>query len=104
MGAAGRRRYALVVDVATGTVVVGPREATLVESVAVPAMRWTGEPVPPVRAVLAQCSAHGEAVPARYADGVVQFSEPRPRVAPGQSVVLYDGDEVLGGARIARAA
>ena len=32
-----------------------------------------------------------------YAEGVVRFAEPRPRVAPGQSVVLYRGDEVLGG-------
>ena len=29
-------------------------------------------------------------------DGVT-FEQPRRRVAPGQSVVLYDGDEVLGG-------
>jgi tRNA U34 2-thiouridine synthase MnmA/TrmU len=27
----------------------------------------------------------------------VRFAEPQRRVAPGQSVVLYRGDEVLGG-------
>ena len=27
----------------------------------------------------------------------VEFSEPKPAPAPGQSAVFYDGDEVLGG-------
>jgi tRNA-specific 2-thiouridylase len=102
MGGAGQRRYALSVDVDAGTVVVGPREATLVDAVAVTAMRWTGgTPVPPEQPVLAQCSAHGEPMPARYEGDVVQFLEPRPRVAPGQAVVLYDGDTVLGGGEAA---
>jgi tRNA U34 2-thiouridine synthase MnmA/TrmU len=31
------------------------------------------------------------------AEGAVRFDEPVRRVAPGQSVVLYRADEVLGG-------
>jgi tRNA-specific 2-thiouridylase len=99
MGGAGRRRYALAVDVAAGTVTVGSRDATLVHEVLVPDLRWIHGPVG--GPVLAQCSAHGDPAPARYEAGVVRFLDPRPRVAPGQSVVLYDGDEVLGGGEAA---
>ena len=101
MGARGQRRYAVAVDVVAGTVVVGPREATMVDEVAVTNMRWIGPPVGADDEVFAQCSAHGEPVPARVDGAVVRFAEPRPRVAPGQSVVLYDGDEVLGGGEAA---
>ena len=54
--------------------------------------------------VVAQCSAHGEpraghGAPSRPADGRVEvrFAAPHRRVAAGQSVVLYQGDEVVGG-------
>jgi tRNA-uridine 2-sulfurtransferase len=52
--------------------------------------------------VLAQCSAHGTPRPAHVRpDGpgraLVTFAEPQRRVAVGQSVVLYEGDEVVGG-------
>ncbi len=52
---------------------------------------------------LAQCSAHGRPVPCTVRpDGdrlVVVFAEPQRRVAPGQTVALYDParpDSVLG--------
>ena len=47
--------------------------------------------------VLAQSSAHGAAVEAEFGGGTVEFAEPHRRVAPGQSVVLYRGDCVVGG-------
>jgi tRNA-specific 2-thiouridylase len=31
---------------------------------------------------------------------IATFDEPQPAVAPGQALVCYDGDEVLGGAWI----
>jgi len=51
---------------------------------------------------MAQCSAHGAVQRATFdpASGVLHWSEPRRRVAPGQAVVLYDldaPDEVVGG-------
>ena len=55
------------------------------------------------RGVTAQASAHGSpiAVVAVEECGddelVVRWLEPQRRVAPGQSVVLYDADTVLGG-------
>ncbi len=57
----------------------------------------------------AQLRAHGEPHPARVeaseADAVVvRFDDPVDQASPGQSVVLYRGDEVLGGGVIRRAA
>ena len=49
--------------------------------------------------VLAQCSAHGIVQAADFdaETTTLTWSEPRRRVAPGQAVVLYDADEVVGG-------
>ena len=93
----GRRepRYVLDVDVSTSTVTVGALDALLTDAVRVIERTWVdGEPS---GRVLVQTSAHGHALRATYHDGVVTFVEPVRRVAPGQSVVLYDGDAVLGG-------
>jgi tRNA-specific 2-thiouridylase len=95
--AAGEPRYAVDVDVAAATVTVGSAGDLLVDAVRLTRTSWAGgEPVGPVEA---QCSAHGTAHPAAWdgTEGVVRFVEPVRRVAPGQSVVLYRGDEVLGG-------
>jgi tRNA-specific 2-thiouridylase len=49
--------------------------------------------------VLAQCSAHGDPRRATFdpTTSTLTWDAPQRRVAPGQSIVLYDGDEVLGG-------
>ena len=49
--------------------------------------------------VHAQCSAHGAAQPGSFdaVTSTLTWDEPRRRVAPGQVVVLYDGDGVIGG-------
>jgi len=65
---------------------------------------WTGdEPTAPTR-VLAQVRAHGDPVPATaWTEGggvVVDLDEPMRGVAPGQAVVLYEGEAVLGSATI----
>jgi tRNA U34 2-thiouridine synthase MnmA/TrmU len=44
-----------------------------------------------------QCRAHGAPFDATVRDGVVCCVRPQPRVAPGQAVVFYDGDVVVGG-------
>jgi tRNA-uridine 2-sulfurtransferase len=95
--AAGTPRYAVDVDVATATVTVGSAAELLVDRVPLTRCSWLGdEPAGPVEA---QCSAHGDAVPAEWEgpSSTVRFGTPVRRVAPGQSVVLYRGDEVLGG-------
>ncbi len=101
-GPGGRRRYALAVDPASATVTVGQASELVVDHVEVDRLTWVGQPVPWGVPVLAQCSAHGQAVPAvlqgagACGRAVLAFAEPQRRVAPGQTVALYDGDCVLG--------
>ncbi|HEX2274885.1 MAG TPA: aminomethyltransferase beta-barrel domain-containing protein, partial [Acidimicrobiales bacterium] len=97
-GGGGERRYALSVDTATATVVVGSLAELVVDSVRLCGLTWTaGERPADGASLLAQCSAHGRAVEATLDGSVLRFAEGHRRVAPGQSVVLYQGDEVLGG-------
>ena len=106
-GTDGHRRYVVRVDVEDHTVVVGPAEAALDAVAVVGEVTWTGvPPSTPALPVLAQCSAHGTAVPAQLegigdaeAVATVRFSRPVRRVAPGQTVAFYDPaepDRVLG--------
>ena len=94
-GGGGERRYAVSVDVAAGTVVVGDEDALLTDTVELRDVSWVDRPV--TGAVLVQCSAHGVPTPATFDGNVVRFTSRQRRVAPGQSVVLYRDDEVLGG-------
>jgi tRNA-uridine 2-sulfurtransferase len=95
------RRFAIDVDVAAATVTVGPPERLRRDHVDLTTMVWALAPVD--GPVLVQCSAHGEPHPASVrpsgagATATVHWDSPRPRVAPGQSVVLYERDEVVGG-------
>jgi tRNA-specific 2-thiouridylase len=91
----GAKRYALHVDTATRTVVVGKAADLQTKSVELTGLCWVHEPVQ--GAVQVQTSAHGDALDAMLDGTTVGFAEPQRRVAPGQSVVLYRGDEVLGG-------
>ena len=90
----GPPRYAVAVDVAAGVVTVGDEADLLVEDVALTDVAWLSPPDGPLAA---QCSAHGEPRACTWTGSSVRFDEPQRRVAPGQSVVLYQGDEVVGG-------
>ncbi|WP_419945447.1 tRNA 2-thiouridine(34) synthase MnmA [Candidatus Poriferisodalis sp.] len=96
-GAALERRYAVDVDVAQRRVTVGSTADLMAAGVRLVDHRWadgafTGE-------VHAQTSAHSPARPALLdADGQLRWADPQRKVAAGQAVVFYDGDEVLGGA------
>ncbi|MET0727029.1 MAG: tRNA 2-thiouridine(34) synthase MnmA [Acidimicrobiales bacterium] len=87
-------RYALAVDVPRATITVGAQADLLTDRVALVSVRWTVAPVD--KPLLAQVSAHGAPRPCRLEADDVVFNQPHRRVAPGQSVVLYDGDEVVG--------
>jgi tRNA-specific 2-thiouridylase len=100
----GKPRYVLSVTPVTGTVLVGPAAALDVTGIRAGRPRWCGPaPVLPA-ACLAQVRAHGEPVActASVEDDclVVVLCTPIRGVAPGQAVVLYDGDRVLGSATI----
>lgn len=100
LGGAPQRRYAVDVDVEHRRVTVGSTADLAASGVKLVDHRWAegafaGE-------VLAQTSAHSAARPAFLdADGQLRWAEPQRRVAAGQAVVFYDGDEVLGGATAA---
>jgi tRNA-uridine 2-sulfurtransferase len=97
----GEPRYAVAVDVPRATVVVGGPSELRSTAVTLGDLVWASAPPASPAPVLAQCSAHGAARPATVAvrghRAEVAFAVPERRVAPGQSVVLYDGDEVVGG-------
>ena len=104
----GRPRYVLDVSPVDRRVTVGPPEALEVDEVVGVRVRWCGpEPAGAVDC-LVQYRAHGEAVAARAevcGDSLaVRFGVPQRGVAPGQAVVLYDGDRVLGSATVERTA
>jgi tRNA-specific 2-thiouridylase len=100
----GRPRYVLSLTPVTGTVTVGPAEALDVTRIRGGPPRWCGEaPIVPF-AGLAQVRAHGEPVPCTAsveADGLcVELGAPIRGVAPGQAIVLYDAERVVGSATI----
>ena len=97
LGGGGRRRYAIDVDVASATVTVGDAEDTFVTGVTLRDLSWVGDAVTPGSEVLVQSSAHGTPVPGVFGGDRVALAAPQRRVAPGQSVVFYRDDEVLGG-------
>jgi len=100
----GAPRYVLSVTPVTGTVTVGPAEALDVREVLGSRPRWTGDAPTGRFRCRAQVRAHGDAVAAEaeLVDGrlVVRTEVPLRAVAPGQAVVLYDGDRVLGSATV----
>lgn len=103
LGSAVGHRYVTAVDPVARTVQVGPLDRLLVTEIPVRDPAWAGAPPPPGQALDVQMSAHGRTVAGSWdPGGMVVLAEPVRRVAPGQSVVLYRGDEVVGGA-VARA-
>jgi tRNA-specific 2-thiouridylase len=96
---ADRRRYVVDVDPGAAAVTVGPLEALLVQHVPVRDPVWVDGAPDPYEVLEVQVSAHGRTAPATWSpDGVVRLlGAPIRRVAPGQSVVLYRDDAVVGG-------
>jgi tRNA-specific 2-thiouridylase len=93
----GERTFAIDVDVKNARVTVGTESDLLRDGAPLRSHVWAGAAV--VGKILAQVSAHGDPVPASLdASGQLTWDSPQRRVAPGQSVVFYDGDTVVGGA------
>jgi len=91
------RRYAIEVDAASATVTVGCEDDLLTDEVALTRRTWVAAPLPTGALTLAQVSAHGRARPVRLTESGMRYLDgPDRRVAPGQTVALYVGDEVVG--------
>jgi tRNA-specific 2-thiouridylase len=94
----GGRSYAVKVDIPGATVTVGPLDDLLYTDIGVRDMVWVNGPPTAGEELEAQVSAHGRPTAATWtAEGTVVVESPIRRVAPGQSVVLYRGDAVVGG-------
>ncbi len=109
LGLAGNaaRNYVVDVDLPGRVVTVGPEAATRSASTPLEKVTWSTDLRP--QAVLAQCSAHGQAASAsltmvtdRPGHLDLEWDEPNRRVAVGQSVVFYQDDWVLGGGIVRR--
>jgi tRNA-specific 2-thiouridylase len=104
------RRFVVGIDPKRGVVEVGPPERLLVSRIPLERVTWvTGEPAWG-EALQFQVSAHGEAVPGRLLQGEnprrgwAVLDVARRKVAPGQTVAFYSGDEVIGSAIASRSA
>ena len=95
--------YVVGIDAAANAVTVGPRAALDRHEVSASGVNWiSGSPPPPGSRVTAQIRhRHKEAAatitPAGSDRVTVVFDEPQAAVAPGQALVMYREDEVVGG-------
>jgi tRNA-specific 2-thiouridylase len=122
--AAGERRYVTAVDAGANLVVVGTEDELATRSLVASDPHWVDGPPSKEEVLTARIRYHGALVEARVrswprsggaptrplprdggggteAEWVrVDFARPVRAVAPGQAVVLYRGDEVVGGATV----
>ena len=94
--------YVTALDAASDTVTVGPRADLERTTLTAGGVNWIEGTPRHGCPVTAQIRHHHPPAPARVwpLDGAalrLEFDHPQPAIAPGQAVVLYDGDIVLGG-------
>lgn len=104
----GSRTYVLEVETRTNRVVVGPEDLLARRGLLAERMSWvTGRPGGPFEAEV-RIRYRGRDVPAVVepvgdTEARVEFRSPQASVTPGQAVVVYAGDEVVGGGTISAA-
>ena len=104
--AMGAPVYVTGKDMAANTVTVGPNEALFHRALVAEDVNWmaVSEPAAPLRCKAKARSRMAEQPATVYPleDGRirVEFDEPQRAITPGQAVVLYQGDLVLGGGTI----
>jgi len=107
--ALGAPVYVCKKDMAANTVTVGPNEALF--SAALRGKDWNWFPFPALTAPLrvtvktrhSQQEQSATVYPEEYGFARVEFDAPQRAVTPGQAVVLYQGDLVIGGGTITQA-
>jgi tRNA-specific 2-thiouridylase len=107
--ASARPLYVVRIDAATNTVVMGSLDEATFVGLTASGVSWVAD-APPGKNFEAQVQIRHRHTPApsfiTVADDstiTVVFNEPQHGVAPGQAVVVYDGDIVLGGGWISEA-
>ncbi len=104
--ALGQRTYVQKIDAARNTITMSPNPELFQDALMAGRLRWV-RPVPDGAQVQARIRYRHEPTAATLhfiAEGKarVDFAEPQRAIAPGQAVVFYSGDEVLGGGWIER--
>lgn len=98
--------YVTRIEAETNTVVVGKKDETYSLSLAATGVTWTGAaPAAPRRVEARIRHRHTPAAALLTGAGAtaeIRFDVPQSAVTPGQAVVFYAGEEVLGGGTIAR--
>lgn len=108
----GQPRYVLGISPADNTVTVGPKAALVVSQLVGIRLTWATSPEPQSWEGFAQVRAHGAALPAKFSyintgqnpenwHLIVELTEPTHGIAPGQAVVCYRDNQVIGSATIA---
>ena len=95
--------YVVAMDATTRTVTVGPRTAIERTTLEAASVNWiAGTPPPDRTRVTAQIRhRHADAPATLSVEGPtvarLEFDAPQPAISPGQAVVFYDDDAVVGG-------
>ena len=104
--ALGEPTYVCAKDMSANTVTVGPNEALFHNELLATDWNWLSPaPTAPLRCMAKARSRMTEQPATVYSEGFdyrVVFDEPQRALTPGQAVVLYDGDTVLGGGTISQ--
>ena len=105
--AAGQPLFVTSLEPTTNTVVVGGPEALLKSSCRLEEVNWIAgaPPAMPLRAMGKARYRSQEVACTVRREGdelVVDFDQPQKALTPGQALVLYDGEYVLGGGTISR--
>ncbi len=106
--AAAEPLYVTAIEPEQNAVVVGTKERTYGRELIASNVNWiaTDRPVHPIRVKAKVRYRHpeAEAFVNTMDDGsvFVRFDEPQMAITPGQAIVFYDGDTVLGGGIISR--
>lgn len=97
--------YVLELRPETNTIVVGPREGVYSSELVATDLNWIAVEEPRAMSVdarirYAQRETRAFVEPLENGRAHVRFEEPQMAITPGQSVVFYDGEVVVGGGRI----
>jgi tRNA-specific 2-thiouridylase len=107
--AVGEPRFVTGLDPARNVVTVGPEEELFADTAEVAEVRWvSGQPGATGASIEAKARYKAEPAAARLVsvDGdqaTVRFEKRQRALTPGQAIVFYDGEDVLGGGTIEQA-
>ena len=106
--AAAEPMYVIAIDAERNAVIAGTKEQTYSTELVAGNLNWIAMPAPEspikVKARVRYRHAEAEATVSPLDDNsvYVKFAEPQMAITPGQTVVFYEGDTVIGGGTITR--